>query len=341
MRRRSFVRAGALGAAALCTAPLARAQSRIPLKFTLDFRISGQVAPFLLALGKGYYDAEGLAPVFDVGSGSVAAITRIASGAYDMGFGDVSSLIEFGANPSGARLVQAVYQYYNRAPFAIIGRRDRGIGDSFPSLAGKRIAAAAVESTRRAWPMAARQAGVGTDLFQWVTTDFSQRDNVVVRGDVDGATYFHDSAVSLFQRIDPQRLSVLSFATAGLQLYGNAVLASTRLIQSQPRVVQAFVRATHRGLVEALADPVAAMTWVRRREPLIDEKVEAERFAITARYVVTEESRQIGLGAIRREVLDRQLALVSDSFELKAPPAADALYDLSFLPPQGERMPIA
>lgn len=338
MHRRQFLRSGAAGLA-FCAAPPVRSQAPIPLRFTLDFRITGQVAPFLLALGKGYYDAEGLAPTFDVGSGSVAAITRVASGAYEMGFGDVSSLIEFNATQAGPRLVQAVYQYYNRAPFAIIGRRDRGITEQFGSLAGKRIAAAAVESTRRAWPMAARRAGVDVETFQWVTTDFSQRDNVVVRGDVDGATYFHDSAVSLFQRLDPGRLSVLPFASVGLDLYGNAVLASSKLIQSRPAVVAAFLRATNRGLRESLADPVAAMAWVKRREPLIDERVEAERFAITARYVVTDETRRLGLGAIRPEVFARQVAQVSETFDLKVPPSPDGVFDLSFLPSQADRMP--
>src|ERR1051326_1410614 len=169
--------------------PALRAQPDLTkIKFTLDFRISGQTAPFLVALYKGYYREEGLDVTIDVGNGSVASITRGASGAYDLGFGDVGALIEFDAQQPGAPLVQAVYQYYNRAPFAIIGRKDRGITADFKSLAGKRIAAAAVESTRRAWPMAAKKAGMPADALQWVTTDFGARDNVVIRGDVDGAT---------------------------------------------------------------------------------------------------------------------------------------------------------
>ena len=147
MQRRHLL---ALGTAAALPLPsFAQGSKPQALKFTLDFRISGQVAPFFVALAKGYYAQEGLAPSFDVGSGSVAAITRVASGAYDMGFGDLSALMEFQATQGP--LVQAVYQYYNRAPFVIIARKDRGVSD-FKSLAGKRIAAAAVESTRRAWP---------------------------------------------------------------------------------------------------------------------------------------------------------------------------------------------
>lgn len=187
MQRRSLL---SLVTGSLVT-PFVIAQSKLPkLKFTLDFRITGQTAPFFLAQSKGYYREEGLDVQIDVGAGSVASITRVASGAYDLGFGDVSSLIEFNALNVGPPSVAAVYQYYNRAPFVIVGRKDRGITSDFRSLAGKRIAAAAVESTRRAWPMVARKLGVKTDLFDWVTTDFSQRDNVIIRGDADGATYF-------------------------------------------------------------------------------------------------------------------------------------------------------
>jgi len=340
MQRRHFLHLStAAGLAGLAAVPAARAERELtPLKFTLDFRISGQVAPFFVALAKGYYKDEGLAPSFDVGSGSVAAITRVASGAYDMGFGDLSALMEFQSTQGAAARVQAVYQYYNRAPFAIIGRKDRGIGPDFKSLAGKRIAAAAVESTRRAWPMVAQHAGMKADAFEWITTDFSQRDNVIVRGDVDGATYFHDSALSLFQRMAPAQLSVLVFADAGLSLYGNAILASTELTSKKPELVKAFLRATNRGLQETLADPVAAMAHVKQREPMLDEKVEVQRFGITAKYVVTADTRQHGLGAMRPELLKAQLDEVTRTFALKNPPRPEAVFNPAFLPAAAERI---
>jgi len=335
MKRRQLIQLGAASIATLA-APFSFAQTPTRLKFTLDFRISGQTAPFLLALYKGYYKEEGLDVSIDVGSGSVASITRTASGAYDMGFGDISSLIEFNASQPG--LVQAVYQYYNRAPFAIIGRKDRGITSDFKSLQGKRIAAAAVESTRRCWPMAARHAGVKADAFEWVTTDFSQRDNVIVRGDVDGATYFHDSAVSLFQRIKPEELSVLSFANSGLAVYGNAVLAATKFSSENPKAVAGFVRATNRAVIETIANPMAAMAYVKQREPMIDEKVEAERWRITQSYVLGADTREHGLGDVKKAFVEKQVAEVTETFALKAKPNADAVYNLAFLPPQAERM---
>ncbi len=359
MQRRQFIQYTSAATAALA-APTVLSQTLTRLKFTLDFRVTGQTSPFFLAQSKGYYKDEGLDVAIDVGSGSVASITRVASGAYDLGFGDISALIEFNASQPGPPVVQAVYQYYNRAPFAIIGRKDRGITD-FKSLAGKRIAAAAVESTRRAWPMVARKSGMCVppsrsapapeglrtpsggraacgNAFEWVTTDFNSRDNVVVRGDADGATYFHDSAVSLFQRIKPEELSVLSYAGAGVNLYGNAVLASTQLIAQNPKAVAGFVRASNRALVETLANPAPSIAAVKQRESLIDERVETERFRITATYVNTADTRGHGLGDIRKILIEQQVDEVVDVFGLKARPSADAIFNLGFLPPKAERM---
>jgi len=243
---------------------------------------------------------------------------------------------EWGDN--GTPVVQAVYQYYNRAPFVIIGRRDRGIDNSFKSLAGKKVAAAAVESTRRAWPMVARKQGMKPDAFQWTTTDFSARDNVMVRGDVDAATYFHDSAVSLFARMKMEELSVLKYADAGVNLYGNAILAGSNLIAQNPKAVAAFLRASNRAIVETIANPGPSIAAMRQREPILDEKVELERWGITAQYVAAADTRSHGLGDIRKLLLEQQVDEVAEVFALKAKPSADAIFNTSMLPPRSERI---
>ena len=152
MQRRSFLAASAAAAAGL-SAPFVFAQSGklTPLKFTLDFRINGQTAPFFLALNKGYYKDEGLDVTIDTGAGSVASITRIASGVYQLGLGDISSLVEFNAQNPGTPMVQAVYQYYNRAPFVIIGRKDRGVTGDFASLQGRRRFKSNFRAGARSW----------------------------------------------------------------------------------------------------------------------------------------------------------------------------------------------
>lgn len=339
MKRRTILQLGAAAAlgVALPIAGRANPGKRIPLKFTLDFRITAQTSPFLLAQSAGYYADEGLDVQIDVGSGSVASITRVASAAYPLGLGDISALAEFRANQPDAAAVQAVYQYYNRAPFVIIGRRDRGITDDFRSLQGKRVAAAAVESTRRSWPIAAQRLGVPEDLFAWVTTDFSARDNVMVRGDVDAATYFHDSAVSLFARMPPEQLSVLAYDQTGAALYGNAVLVNPAFARAHPDTVRAFLRASNRALRETLRDEEPAIDATLAREPMLSRDVERERWAICRQYIAAAETQRVGLGGADPAVLQAQIDAVGKVFGLARTPDQAEIFTDAFLPPANER----
>ena len=74
--------------------PLPRAR-KPPVKFSLDWKYEGTQAPFLLALDRGYFKAEGLDVTIDTAGGSVEPINRIASRTYDMAFADINSLIKF------------------------------------------------------------------------------------------------------------------------------------------------------------------------------------------------------------------------------------------------------
>ena len=69
-----------------------------PIKFQLDWRFEGPAALFLTPAAKGYFKDKKLDVAIDAGNGSGGTVTRVASGAYDMGFADLAALMEFHAN---------------------------------------------------------------------------------------------------------------------------------------------------------------------------------------------------------------------------------------------------
>ena len=143
---------GLLAAAALMVSAPAAAET--PLKFLLDFRFEGPSAPFVLPLDKGYYKAEDLDVTIDTANGSVEPIAKVASGAYDMGFADINALIRYrDQNPTAG--VKAVFMVYNRPPFAVIGRKSRGITKP-KDLEGKKLGAPALDGAFANWRVFAK-----------------------------------------------------------------------------------------------------------------------------------------------------------------------------------------
>ena len=94
--------------------------------FSLDRPIDASAAPFVLASSRGLFGSEGLAVTTNIASGWADAIARVARGDSDFALVDINVLIRF-RDKSGAPPVKAVFVLFNKAPYAIIARKSRGI----------------------------------------------------------------------------------------------------------------------------------------------------------------------------------------------------------------------
>src|SRR4051812_32772950 len=107
------------------------------VRFVLDFLLQGQQSPFVLGREKGYYAAQHInLTSFDPGRGGADSITKVASGTHDIGFGDLSAMIEFNAKNPGRELI-AVLLIYDQAPLSLISLKKAGIGNPQTSWGAK------------------------------------------------------------------------------------------------------------------------------------------------------------------------------------------------------------
>lgn len=316
----------------------AHAADPIKIKFTLDWRFEGPSAPFLLAKSKGYFAAEGLDVEIDAGNGSAGAVTRIATGAYDMGFADFNALVEYDAKTPGSK-IQGIYMAYNSTPAAVFVLRKSGVTKP-ADLAGKTLAAPIFDAGRKAWPAFAKANGLAPDAVKWQTVEPAIRETLLARGDVDGITGFYfTSVLNLEARgVKPEDIVALKYAEHGVELYGNTLIASPKMLSEQPKAVAGFVRAFNKALKDTIASPDSAILAVKERDPLINVALESRRLKLALEsVVVTPETRSLGLGAVDPARLKRAVAEAAVAFGLPTTPDAEALFSLAYLPPAAER----
>lgn len=316
----------------------AAAQTKI--KFTLDWKFEGQTSFMWLGLERGYFQKEGLDVQVDAGNGSTAALQRIHTGAYDAGLGDTSALIEYYGNNPGQTRLQMVYLQYDEAPIAYYAFKKTG-AKSIADLAGKSIASAPFEVTRKMFPIFAHAAKIDPASVKWVSVDPSLRTNAVIQGQAFACGGFMNIPLEFEARgVKRDELVQMRVADVGVRVYGNGLMVSSKLIAENPKAVAGLVRALNRSFRESLADPVTSVQALKRREPLAEEKTDLERFTLLMPAIITARVKQTGLGAVDMPTLARQIDYVADSVQLKSKPKAEELFNTSFLPPLNERLPL-
>lgn len=314
------------------------AQTKI--KFTLDWRFEGQTSFMWLGLQRGYFQQEGLDVQVDAGVGSAAAIQRIHTGAYDMGLGDMSALIEYYGNNPGQTRLQMVYLQYDEAPLAYYALKKTG-ARTIADLAGKSIAGQPFEVTRKMFPVFARAAKIDPASVKWVTVDSQLRSNAVIKGDAFACGGFLTVPLEFEARgVKREDIVELKVSDVGVRVYGNGLMVSNELIGKNPKAVHGFVRAMNRSFREMLAESDGSIKALNARDPLTEFKTELERLNLLRPAILTERTRVTGLGFVDKTTLENQIEYVNSSVQMKTKPSADQVFNSSFLPPLPERLPL-
>ncbi len=313
-----------LTAAALLVAGGVAAQAK-DITFTTDFGFNGRHAYFYVALDKGYYKAEGLDVTIINGKGSSDAIKKVASGTADIGFADAGALVLARGNDGvPVKLVSIVYA---TSPHALYALADSGIATP-KDLEGKKVADSAYSAMPLLFPAYAKAAGIDASKVEWITADGSALPALLARGQVDVIGQYIVGEPLLEKAVAPGKLVRLGYADAGLDYYGNGLVASEAMIKRDPETVKAFVRATYKGLADALANPEAAGKIMHKYQKQVTVPIAEGETKKVGELVRDYDGKT---GAIDPAEMAKTVAVVEGAYKLANPVKPEDVYVPGFV----------
>jgi NitT/TauT family transport system substrate-binding protein len=321
------------------TALAGGAYGQTPIRFLLDWKIDGTSTPFLLAIDKGYFKAEGLdvtvlePAAFDPSESEEETIKRIASGEAEMGFGDINAMIKFrDQNPQMP--IKAVYIVHNKAAYSIVGRKSRGV--TYPKdLEGKKLGAPPRDESFAQWMNFVQANALDESKIAIENIGMPVREPMLAAGQVDAVTGLSFmSYINLKDRgVPPDDIAVMLMADYGVNLYGNAILVSAKFADENPEAVKAFLRAFTKALKDSLSRSSAAIDSVIKRNPALRKDLELERLKMAIRdSILTPEVKANGYGAVDAQRFAKSIDLLALVYPFKQKPDAGAVFDVSYLP---------
>jgi NitT/TauT family transport system substrate-binding protein len=311
----------------------------VAIQFSLDRPVDASAAPFVLAATSGLFGAEGLAVTTNIASGSPDAIARVAADSSDFALVDINVLIRF-RDKADAPPVKAVFVLFNKAPYAIIARKSRGIR-ALSDIEGKTLGVAEGDFSIWFWPALAHQNGIKLASVKLARFSAAVREPMLSAGQVDAVNGFsYLAGINLRDRgVPADDLTVLRYADYGCEAYGFALIVNPRFAAARPEAVKGFLRAVIGGTHLAIKDPGRAAEEVVSRMDGGSRELELERLhAVIRDNILTGEVRRNGLGGIDPARLDRSIDQMAEDFKFHKRPSAADIFDDSFLPPIGGRL---
>jgi NitT/TauT family transport system substrate-binding protein len=311
----------------------AQAAEKTSVKFIMDWAFEGAQAIWPTAAESGCFAENNLDVKIDRSFGSGDALSKLASGAYDIGVADFSSLIAYDAAHPDDKIT-AVLVISERSAMSIVTLKKYGI-DKPQDLAGKRIADQQGEASRVMFPAFAKANNIDPNSITWVSVAPNLRQPILVKGEADAAAGHRFTVLVGLRALGVKDEDVIMFPYAdwGVRAFGNSVVVKKQWASAHPDAMRAFVKCSVSAIEMSIANPEQSIAWLKKYNSLIDEKFELQGLEFSnSLAIVTPETKKNGLSKFSSERLDQILTQVSDALGTKKA-AADDIWVPDYLPP--------
>jgi NitT/TauT family transport system substrate-binding protein len=298
--RARWLRVLAAGLAVLAALPAA-AQDKVQLQ--LNWFHLADHSPIYLAMKKGYYKEENIELTVLRGSGSADSAKKVDLGQADVGISDAPTVLTAISKGANLKMVAVVY---DKAGNNVFFKKSANIKTP-KDLAGKKIAVPPADSHRVLWPAFAATQGIDANSVTMVNVKPEGKQAIVAAGEVDASFDLYTSYAIWEKVLGKGEVGHLLWADYGLPIYGHTYFVNNDLVKKNPKLIERFLRATHKGWRDAKANPAASIDAMVEQVAGLDRATLLATMPAILDLCVTERSGKHGLGWIEPELMQKTM----------------------------------
>jgi NitT/TauT family transport system substrate-binding protein len=304
----------------------------LPDKVTFNLNwLPSDYPTYWAALDKGFWAEQNLDVKIVRGYGSADTITKIAAKQAEFGKADIGALVLAKAQDENIR-VKAVANLQTSFPVLVFYSKASGIKEP-KDLEGKTIVSTATSAFRLAFPAFAKAVGIDEKKIQWKLVDLSLQRPVFIQGEADA--WLQD--IKAIPELEKLGVPVQFFSykdDGNIDRYGEVIIVHEDIIKEKPDLVRRFIIGYLKGVKYCLENPREVGEIMKKYVPEVDVDLAVKSWQanIEQNIIVSNESRDKGLGWMSKEKIEKSIQLTLDAYNLQKQIAPELIYTTEFLP---------
>ncbi len=322
MRMLSRAAFAAVAATALSVTP-AFAQK---ITFTLNWVAGGDHAPYFYAQKTGLYKNAGLDIEIETGRGSAASAQKVGAGSSQLGLSDMAGVLLF--RGKGADLV-GIMNVYANSPQGLYWLKSSGI-KSVKDLVGKKVGNPAGDGARTMWPALARANGIDPNSVTWVNIDANAKLGALKAKTIDATTSFYNLH-HVFTRELKGDMGFLAWKDAGVNPYGNSIIANGAWLKANKDKAGKFVKITQKAFADCAKNPDPCIKALVEANGALLYDNEMVNWGLVTVLMSDATSRNVALGWHDDKRMAADYKLVDEYLKMEKPYDIKTAYTNEFL----------
>jgi NitT/TauT family transport system substrate-binding protein len=331
------IRLGAVAASAIAATLLAAgpAQAQTKLDFILNWVPGGDHIPYYYAQKMGWYKDAGLDLDIETGRGSAASAQKVGAGSSQLGLSDMAGVLLF--RGKGLDLV-GIMNIYANSPQGMYWLKSSGI-TGIKDFAGKKIGNPAGDGARTMWPALAKKLGIDPNSVTWVNIAANAKLGALKAKTVDATTSFFNLH-HVFARELGSDMGFLAWKDAGVNLYGNSIIANGKWLAANKDTADKFIKVTQKAFADCVKKPEPCVQALIEANSALLFKNELENWHLVTILMSDETSKKVALGWHDDARMADDYKLINEYLKLEKPYDVKTAYTNEFLDKSVKMPPI-